>query len=194
MSLQLYLGSQSPRRKELLASLGVQFEVLHANIDETPRSGEPAEQCVRRLAEAKAMAVWGSPARVEAAPVLASDTIVVLDQNILGKPRDKAHARAMLLQLSGREHRVMTAVALRDDRRQESFVQTSRVGFARLTAEEVARYVDTGEPDDKAGAYAIQGLAAAFITVLHGSYSGVVGLPLYETRQLLHRFGIKTAI
>ncbi len=191
-SPQLILGSQSPRRRELLARLGVRFKVISADIDESPLPDEGAQHCVRRLAEAKATAIW--QCQDISLPILTADTVVVVDDRILGKPRDKAEACAMLEQLSGREHKVMTAVCVRDSKGQESLVQTSRVSFATLTAQEIRAYVATGEPMDKAGSYAIQGLAAAFVRELQGSYSGVVGLPLFETRQLLHRFGIKTAL
>lgn len=191
-SPQLTLGSQSPRRRELLARLGVRFNVISADIDESPLPDESAEHCVRRLAEAKAVAIWQQCD--ESLPILAADTVVVVDDRILGKPRDEAEACATLAQLSGRDHQVMTAVCVLARKGRESLVQTSRVSFATLTAQEIRAYVATGEPMDKAGSYAIQGLAAAFVCELQGSYSGVVGLPLFETRQLLHRFGIKTAL
>ena len=196
----LILASQSPRRRELLASLGVEFSVVVADIDETPVVGETPAECVARLARGKVDAVWQRLAgdRSGVAPqnpvVLGSDTIVVIDRQILGKPCDRADAAQMLAQLSGREHHVLTAVAMRDARRQECVVQTSAVSFAKLSEREIQRYIATGEPDDKAGSYAIQGQAAAFVMSLNGSYSGVVGLPLYETRQLLLDFGIQTAL
>ncbi|MBB3047123.1 septum formation protein [Litorivivens lipolytica] len=191
--VQLILGSQSPRRRELLAQLGVRFSVISADIDETPRTAESAADCVRRLAESKAAAVWKRQP-VPALPVLAADTVVVIDDDILGKPETVEDACAMLARLSNREHEVMTAVCLVAGDKSESLVQTSRVSFATLTAQEIRAYVATGEPMDKAGSYGIQGLAAAFVRELQGSYSGVVGLPLYETRQLLRRFGIETAL
>lgn len=196
----LVLASQSPRRRELLASLGVEFSVVVADIDETPVEGETPADCVARLARGKVEAVWqrllsGLSEGVSGYPVvLGSDTIVVIDRQILGKPRDRADAAKMLEQLSGREHHVLTAVAVRDAERQKCVVQTSVVSFATLSEQEIQRYIATGEPDDKAGSYAIQGQAAAFVRSLHGSYSGVVGLPLYETRQLLLDFGIQTAL
>ncbi len=196
----LILASQSPRRRELLASLGVEFSVVVADIDETPVAGEAPTDCVARLAQGKVEAVWQrlvgdhSEGAAQNPVVLGSDTLVVIDQQILGKPRDRADAAQMLAQLSGREHQVLTAVAMRDAKRQKCIVQTSAVSFAKLSKQEIQRYIATGEPDDKAGSYAIQGQAAAFVVSLNGSFSGVVGLPLYETRQLLLDFGIQTAL
>lgn len=187
---QFYLASQSPRRCELLRQLGLRFIKLAADINESVLADEAARDCVRRLAEAKALAVWNSAARIHSIPVLAADTIVVLDQVILGKPRDSDDACDMLRQLSGRQHQVLTAVAIRQGERRESLVQTSLVSFAKLSSQQIERYVASGEPADKAGAYAIQGRAAAFVSDLQGSYSGVVGLPLYETCRLLRHFGI----
>lgn len=192
--MELILASQSPRRRQLLSTLGVDFSVKVADIDETPVAGETPEVCVDRLARGKADAVWHTLQDRLDKVVLAADTIVVVDQKILGKPRTREHAVHMLTQLSGRKHQVLTAVALQNETSQQCTIQTSEVSFATLAEDEILRYVATGEPDDKAGAYAIQGLAAAFVVSLAGSYSGVVGLPLYETRQLLRRFGIHTAI
>lgn len=191
---QFYLASQSPRRRELLQQLGLRFLVQAADIDETVLPSEMAEACVSRLARGKAETVWNSPARIQSIPVLAADTIVVLDNKILGKPRDDDEACAMLQQLSGRQHRVMSAVALHFEDRQESLVQTSVVSFAKLSPLQIQNYVASGEPADKAGAYAIQGRAAAFVSDLRGSYSGVVGLPLHETCRLLRQFGIDTPL
>lgn len=187
---QFYLASQSPRRRELLSQLGLAFIVQVADIDESVLAGECATDCVLRLAQTKAQAVWNSAERSHSIPVLAADTLVVLDNAILGKPRDTDDARAMLRQLSGRQHQVMTAVAICHEGRQESLVQTSLVSFAKLSSLQIQNYVATGEPADKAGAYGIQGRAAAFVSDLRGSYSGVVGLPLYETSCLLRQFGI----
>ncbi len=187
---QFYLASQSPRRRELLAQLGFRFFVQAADIDESVQPDESPEDCVLRLAESKAAAVWNSPARIHSIPVLAADTIVVLDNTILGKPRDGDEACAMLQALSGRWHQVLTGVALVNGERHDSLVQTSRVSFAKLSLAQIRRYVASGESADKAGAYAIQGRAAAFISDIQGSYSGVVGLPLYETCRLLRRYGI----
>ena len=190
---QFYLASQSPRRRDLLQQLGLHFEILPAAIDETPQPGEAPADCARRLAEAKADAVWNSPARRHSIPVLAADTVVALDEHLLGKPVDDADARAMLAALSGRCHQVITAVALRVGEHRDSLVQTSTVCFAKLSPRDIERYLAWGESADKAGAYAIQGRAAAFVRELRGSYTGVVGLPLYETCQLLQRHGIEAS-
>ncbi len=183
----VYLASASPRRSELLRQIGVPFEVRPADIKEQQVGGETPEVYVVRLAVAKAEAVW---AAVQAArPVLAADTAVVLDGVVLGKPRDDAEAMAMLLQLSGRTHTVLTAVALRAEAGVETRLSASEVRFRATTAEERQAYCATGEPSDKAGGYGIQGRAAVFVEEHRGSYSGVVGLPLYETAALLERCG-----
>ncbi len=186
----LHLASASPRRRELLAQIGVPFVTLIASIDETALPGEPAERYVERLAREKALAglaALGDPAD---AVVLGADTAVVLDGRILGKPADRAECLATLAALSGREHQVLTAVALASAQRIESRVVSSRVRFRPLRAGEAEAYWATGEPCDKAGSYGIQGLAAVFVSQLEGSYSAVVGLPLCETAQLLGEFGI----
>ena len=186
----LHLASASPRRRELLAQIGVPFVTLIASIDETALPGEPAERYVERLAREKALAglaALGDPAD---AVVLGADTAVVLDGRILGKPADRAECLATLVALSGREHQVLTAVALASAQRIESRVVVSRVRFRPLRAGEAEAYWATGEPCDKAGSYGIQGLAAVFVSQLEGSYSAVVGLPLCETAQLLGEFGI----
>lgn len=185
----LYLASGSPRRRELLTQIGIRFKVLSAQIDETPLPDEQPARYVERLARGKAgagLALLGD----EQACVMGADTAVVLDGRILGKPLDEADALAMLAALSGREHQVLTAVALVDRQRCESRVVSSQVRFAPITAEQARSYWATGEPQDKAGSYAIQGLAAIFVEALHGSYSAVVGLPLCETADLLGLFGI----
>ncbi len=187
---QFYLASQSPRRRELLSQLGLDFIVLPADIDESVRAGEAPADCVLRLAESKAETVWNSPERIHSIPVLAADTLVVLGEKILGKPRSNAEAVSMLESLSGCEHQVITAVAICQGEHRRSLIQTNRVSFAKLAAEQIQAYVASGEPADKAGAYAIQGKAAVFVSELRGSYTGVVGLPLYETSQLLRHFGI----
>jgi len=186
----LYLASGSPRRHELLAQIGVPFVSLNPSIDETPLPGEAPNAYVERLARAKAAAGLASLNNPTNAVVLGADTAVILDGRILGKPRDRADALAMLLALSGCEHQVLTAVALAADERCEVRVVSSRVGFRSLSRAEAEAYWATGEPSDKAGGYAIQGLAAVFIEHLHGSYSAVVGLPLCETALLLSEFGI----
>ena len=186
----VYLASASPRRSELLRQIGVPFEVRPADIPETHTAGEPADALVLRLAAEKADAVWRRVPAAERRPVLAADTAVVLDERVLGKPADEAEAAAMLAALSGRTHRVLTAVALRCGDAAETLLSTSEVRFRATTAEERAAYCHSGEPLDNAGAYGIQGRAAMFVEHLEGSYSGVVGLPLFETAALLARCGV----
>ena len=186
---KIILASASPRRQELLRQIGVQFDQQVAEIDETPGENEPAEAYVARLALEKARAVHARLGDDEV-PVLGADTAVVVDDEILGKPRDEVHAAAMLRQLAGREHRVLSAVAL-VGQREACRVCESRVRFRPLSNAEISAYWRTGEPAGKAGGYAIQGQGAIFIEQLHGSYSGVMGLPLFETAQLLQEFGIK---
>lgn len=184
----LYLASGSPRRRELLTQIGVPFIVISAPIDESPLPSESAPAYVERLARAKAAA---GLARVDGpAVVLGADTAVVLDGRILGKPENREDALAMLADLSGREHQVLTAVALGDGQRVHSFCVTSTVRFRAISTDEAQRYWASGEPSDKAGGYAIQGLGAVFVSGLSGSYSAVVGLPLCETADLLGQFGI----
>ncbi len=181
----LYLASKSPRRRDLLARLGVPFDVLDLDIPEHRQPGEAAESYVRRVAREKAgaglLAVLGNPAAV----VLGSDTEVVLDDEVFGKPRDSGDAAVMLRRLSGRCHQVISAVSLVSPAREVQAVCVSQVTFADLSDAQIADYVATGEPMGKAGAYAIQGGAEIFIARLAGSYSGVMGLPLYETACLL---------
>lgn len=186
----LHLASASPRRRELLAQIGVPFVTLIASIDETALPGEPAERYVERLAREKARAGLAALSDPADAVVLGADTAVVLDGRILGKPADRAECLSTLAALSGREHQVLTAVALASAQRIESRVVASRVRFRPLRAGEAEAYWATGEPCDKAGSYGIQGLAAVFVSQLEGSYSAVVGLPLCETAQLLGEFGI----
>jgi len=186
----VYLASRSPRRRELLAQVGIAHELVDAEVDETPRAQEPPRDYVMRLARAKAGAGW---ARVAAtglphAPVLAADTTVALGARIFEKPLDRADAERMLAALSGRRHEVFTAIALQFGDRCETALSASEVEFGPLDADAIRRYVASGEADDKAGAYGIQGRAAAYIVEMRGSYTGVMGLPLYETSQLLGRF------
>ena len=195
----IYLASRSPRRHELLAQLGIPFDEIklraapgrHRDVVEEALDGEPALHYVERIARTKASMGWkrmeerGLPPR----PVLGADTEVVLDDVIFGKPHDADAARAMLAKLSGRVHDVISAVALRWNDDIEVAVSVSQVTFRKMTAGEIERYIESREPFDKAGGYAIQGLAAAFITKLEGSYSGVMGLPLAETASLLARIG-----
>ena len=184
VSPRLVLASQSPRRRELLAQLGLSFDVRPSDADETVHPGEPPRDYVLRVAREKARAVAGDL-------VLAADTAVVLGDEVLGKPADDADARRMLRALSGTEHEVLTAVVLRRDAALElDTVVSTRVVFAELSDREIDRYVSTGEPRDKAGAYAIQGAGGAFVRSVEGSVSNVVGLPLAETAALLRRAGL----
>lgn len=187
---QLYLASQSPRRRELLQQIGVTHEVLAVTVDETPHPGETAREYVVRVALEKARAGRALLAPGHALPVLGADTSVVVADTVLGKPVDRADAIAMLTRLSGGTHAVLSAVALVGPGGEATRLSTSHVTFRTLTERECAAYWGTGEPADKAGAYAIQGLAAVFIARLEGSYSGVMGLPLYETAELLKESGI----
>lgn len=198
---ELILASGSPRRRDLLASIGIQCEVAPVDIDETPQANESPEHYVLRLAREKAQAGFAALAQRTAGQtagwrVLGADTALALDGRILGKPRDEADAREMLLSLSGRSHQVLSGVALchgdagRDMRCASELVE-SRVTFRTITPEEAARYWATGEPADKAGGYAIQGLGAVFVSHLEGSYSAVVGLPLHETAELLSKAGVQ---
>lgn len=188
----VYLASQSPRRRELLAQIGIAHRVLSVDIDESPRAGETPADYVQRLAREKAAAGWQQVVeqKLERAPVLGADTAVVIDGDILGKPTAAEDAVAMLQRLSGRSHEVITGVAVcsaRGAHASETKVTMSRtqVWFRALDCAEIETYWASGEPCDKAGAYGIQGLAAKFIERIEGSYSGVVGLPLFETAQIL---------
>lgn len=195
----LYLASRSLRRRELLKQIGVGFELLllreavgrPPDVDESALAGEDAAQYVRRLAQHKAEVAWLRlcQRRLMRHPILTADTTVELDGEILAKPADRSHAEDMLQRLSGKTHRVHTAVALILDKRLEVELSTTMVEFRELSGDEIRHYVGTGEPMDKAGGYAIQGRAAIFVRSLTGSYSGVMGLPLFETAQLLARFG-----
>ena len=197
----IYLASRSPRRRELLKQAGVNFEIVllredmkrGADVDETPRPDEKPEAYASRVAREKAelAATYTGRRAWMARPVLAADTTVVCDGRILGKPADRDDAIRILKMLSGRQHDVITAVAVAVAERVEQTVSTSKVWFRTITDQEVLRYVATGEPLDKAGAYAIQGRAAVFTTRIEGSYSGIMGLPLAETMSLLARFGIE---
>jgi len=197
----IYLASRSPRRRELLAQIGVRFEPLlfregaraDADTDEAVRPGEAPDDYVRRVTRAKAEAAWQRVTMrrgLQRKPVLAADTTVALGEEIFGKPADRAEAERMLQALSGTRHRVLTAVAVQLEMRVEMAVSESLVTFAELDAARIAAYVASGEPFDKAGAYGIQGRAGAFVSRLEGSYTGVMGLPLYETATLLRLFGV----
>ena len=185
---QLYLASASPRRRELLQQVGLRFVVQTAEVDERPRPQEAPVPMTLRLALAKAHAIadrvtaLGLPRR----PVVGADTCVTVDRQILGKPRDDADARAMLRRLSGRVHEVITAVAVVHGERVHTAVSRSEVTFKTLSEREIGAYVQSGEPADKAGGYAIQGLGSGFVSALAGSFTGVVGLPMFELRTLLN--------
>ncbi|HEX5793159.1 MAG TPA: Maf family protein [Rheinheimera sp.] len=180
------LASSSPRRRELLAQLGVNYELVKADIDETPLPAESAVLYVQRLALAKARA--GLARLNKDLPVLGADTVVVADDTILGKPADFTEFRRTMQLLSGRSHQVMTAIALADAQRQLTALVCTEVTFRQLSAAEITAYWASGEPRDKAGGYGIQGLAGRFVRRINGSYSAVVGLPLCETEQLLQQW------
>lgn len=197
----IYLASRSPRRRELLTQIGVKFEPLlfregprqDADTDEAVRAGEQPDDYVRRVTRLKAEAAWQRVVMrrgLQRKPVLAADTTVALGGEILGKPVDRADAERILKILAGTQHRVLTAVAMAYEDRYEMAVSESLVTFAPIDEERIASYVQSGEPFDKAGAYAVQGRASAFVARIEGSYSGVMGLPLYETAELLRKFGI----
>jgi septum formation protein len=184
----LRLASASPRRRQLLELIGVPHVVSPADIDETPHAGERADHYVMRLAREKAEAIWKTQRDL---PVLGSDTTVVIGEHILGKPESEADAVSMLTRLSGRVHQVHTGVSLRaPDGREFMGISTTQVQFAHLTEEQMRAYWASGEPQGKAGAYAIQGLGAVFVSNVSGSYTGVMGLPLYETAEMLRAAGI----
>jgi septum formation protein len=193
----VYLASRSPRRRELLSQIGVRFHLLlfrsrpgePAEVDENPVEGEAPDAYVVRLARAKAEAGWRRMLQrnLPPGPVLAADTTVTLDGRIYGKPADREEAAGMLRAFSGRGHEVLTAVAIKHHDWLDCALSRSEVRFKSMSEEEIAQYVASGECDDKAGAYAIQGRAARYVVELRGSYSGVMGLPLYETGQLLER-------
>ena len=196
----IYLASKSPRRRELLKQIGVHYELLmtrdHApriDVDESPLDNETAHVYVQRVVKLKAESALRvmRQRRLTPRPILTADTTVALDGQILGKPVDKADARRMLARLSGQSHQVLTAVAVVANDEIRQVLTTSFVTFASLDEDEIKQYVETGEPMDKAGAYAVQGLAAKYISKLSGSYSGVMGLPLYETAALLRQCGVQ---
>jgi septum formation protein len=200
MTPHIHLASKSPRRQQLLRQLGVEFDLLKLreaagrdrDVLEGARDAEPPLHYVERMARTKAAVAWSRMRQrnLPELPVLSADTEVVLESRIFGKPADATDASRMLGLLSGKTHEVVTAVAVRLGEKTEVEVSISKVAFRTLTPAEIEHYVATGEPDDKAGAYAIQGRAAAFITRIEGSFSGVVGLPLAETALILARFGM----
>lgn len=195
----VYLASKSPRRRQLLEQLGVRYELLLPDDDEdaegleAERHNESPASYVQRVTQLKLDAALNRLVRrgLPAAPVLCSDTTVALDNTIFGKPADLADAARMLSILAGQTHRVLTAVAVGSEERRAHCLSESQVTFAPLSASELQAYVASGEPLDKAGAYAVQGRAAAFIAHMSGSYSGIMGLPMFETAQLLRTFGFK---
>lgn len=189
--MRLYLASASPRRQELLRQLGIAFEAIPSNIEERPQPGESARDYVARVARDKARHVRDAIVSrgLSRHPVLGADTEVVIDGEIIGKPQDSAHGQALLRRLSGRVHEVLTGICLIHQHGIEEALSVTEVRFGRLSDADIARYWATGEPGDKAGGYAIQGRAAAFIERIEGSYSGVVGMPLYELNELLKRIG-----
>ena len=189
---QLYLASGSPRRKELLAQTGVVFERIAAPIDETPQPNENPRDYVIRMAVEKAQSGWQHlvAAGLALKPVLASDTSVVFNNEILGKPLDASDAASMLRKLSGQTHEVLTSLALKTENAVDTRLSVSRVTFAELSDAQIAAYVASGEPMDKAGAYGIQGLGGVFVAHLDGSFTGVMGLPLHDTAALLAQYGL----
>ena len=186
MSTKIYLASASPRRRQLLSQLDVAFEQFATDIDESQVEGETVEAFVCRLAEEKALA--GVVIAEQDYPVLGSDTIVVLNGQVLGKPTDQSDAIATLTALSGQTHQVMTAIAFANKSKVKSMLVTTEVTFKHLSQQEINDYCATKEPLDKAGSYGIQGGAGRFVTNLNGSYFAVMGLPLYETEKLLNEF------
>jgi septum formation protein len=199
---RIFLASRSSRRRELLKQIGVSYEIVllredltrgPADVDETPLENEPPDSYVLRIAGTKAevAAFYLGKRTRPSIPVLAGDTTVVSDGKIMGKPTDRDDAVRMLLGLAGREHQVLSAVAVSSNGRTYRGISTSRVWFKAMTEDEVRRYVATGEPMDKAGAYAIQGRAAMFVQHIAGSYSGIMGLPLAETAVLLEQAGVQ---
>ncbi len=198
---RIYLASRSPRRRELLHQIHVNFEILlfrggmreDVDVSEDVIAGEAPDDYVQRIAHAKALAGVErvGARRLMPHPVLAADTTIELDGKVVGKPENADHAEQILAQLSGRAHRVLTAIAVADSDHVEHQLCVSQVRFRQLDAGEIRRYVATGEPMDKAGAYAVQGRAGMLISEIHGSYSGIMGLPLYETSLLLAKFGYR---
>jgi len=186
ITAMLYLASNSPRRAELLTQIGISFTRVKADIEEILQAEESAEQYVTRLAKQKAQAGFLNSAQDK--PVLGADTVVVSGTDILEKPRDKAHAREMMLKLSGTTHHVFTAIALVDSKQTRQCLVTTAVTFKALSEQEISDYWHTDEPLDKAGGYGIQGVGGKFVTHIDGSYSAVVGLPLYETDKLIKEF------
>ncbi|MEQ1533003.1 MAG: septum formation inhibitor Maf [Sideroxydans sp.] len=197
---RIYLASQSPRRRELLKQIGIHYEVFllrnnptrQVDVDEVALLGEAPQDYVERVCREKSEQAWAmlQYRNLPAAPILTADTTVTIDGHILGKPENAAHAKEMLRLLSGRTHQVLTAVGIIEGGHYVSRLSSTRITFASLDEARINQYVASGEANDKAGSYGIQGRAGAFVTQLEGSYSGVVGLPLFETVELLNTFGI----
>ena len=197
---RIYLASRSPRRRELLRQIGIAFEILlmreeprrGIDVDEAPLPGEAPDAYVTRIAQTKAELGWRliERRRLSSYPVLSADTTVALDGEIIGKPNNELQAQQSLQRLSGKTHQVLTAIAVARREHVETALSTSAVEFREIDAHEIRRYVASGEALDKAGAYAIQGRAAAFVRAISGSYSGIMGLPLFETAELLRRFDV----
>lgn len=190
MNKSIYIASKSPRRLELLLQIGIKPIVIDPKIVEKKLASESPHEFVKRMAKEKAEAGFEIIKHQTPMPVLGADTIVLCDDQVMGKPRDRKDGIAMLSLLSGRTHQVITSVALKNAMQIKQCLVESEVTFCNLSLAQIETYWQTGEPHDKAGAYAIQGFAASFITNLRGSYSAVVGLPLFETRLLLHDFGV----
>lgn len=186
--MKIYLASKSPRRQSLLRQIGIEFETIQGKIDETPQANEKAIDYVERMAIEKAKKGWHSANRIQELPLLAADTSVILNGIILGKPSDNEHALSMLQQLSGNTHQVITSISVINDNKQELTTSVTDVCFDYLSKSIIDYYVATGDCADKAGSYGIQGFAARFVTSISGSYSGIVGLPLFETGKLLEKF------
>ena len=190
MAAQIILASASPRRRELLQQIGIKAIVQSVDIDEAQKQNETVRDYVERLAMEKAQCGFDTISNDEQLPVLGSDTIVEIDGEILGKPENRQQAKKMLMQLSGKNHQVYTSVAIVTHDKSVIMTSSSQVEFKTLEAQEIDSYLASGEADDKAGAYAIQGIAAQFVKNINGSFSGVMGLPLYETVELLKQCGV----
>jgi len=186
--MKIYLASKSPRRQSLLGQIGIDFDCVSSEIDESPQFNENPIDYVQRMAREKAINGWQNADRIINIPLLAADTSVVIGDDILGKPVDSAQAFEMLMRLSEKTHQVMTAVAVKNESLIKLVTSITYVTFDSLTEQQINDYIETKDCFDKAGSYGIQGYAARFITSISGSYSGVVGLPLYETAKLLEEF------
>jgi septum formation protein len=191
--MKIYLASKSPRRQSLLKQIGIEFVCIKSEIDESVLKGELALDYVKRMASEKAITGWKSSSRIDGMMLLAADTSVILNdkilgENILGKPNNAIDASDMLKKLSGNTHQVITCVSVKTEVLQETIASITNVTFATLSEDDIKNYIKTGDCFDKSGGYGIQGYAAKFISFISGSYSGVVGLPLFETSKLLEKF------